>query len=60
MTVKEMGAAWRMLGGLLALSQNRDYGKSARRCRINRSYGKPKSLSETVCLTRIQIIAVAR
>jgi hypothetical protein len=28
MTVKEMGAARRMLGGLLALSQNRLYGKS--------------------------------
>jgi hypothetical protein len=29
MTVKEMGAARRKLGGLLALSQNRLYGKSA-------------------------------
>ena len=27
MTVKEMGAARRKLGGLLSLSQNRDYGK---------------------------------
>jgi hypothetical protein len=30
MTVKEMGAARRKLGGLLALSQNRLYGKFIR------------------------------